>query len=130
MSPNFRTIPLLVIALVLFSCGREGKIIHLNAEDAGSSLDLNVGDVMEITLAGNPSTGYGWELAPVENPVVQQIGEQEFEADSGLIGAVGTITVRFGAVEKGKQDFQLIYHRPWEVGVPPLETYSLQIEVH
>ena len=40
-----------------------------------------------------------------------------------------TQTVRFEAVEAGQMDLRLVYHRPWETGVEPLETFTVQVTV-
>jgi predicted secreted protein len=36
---------------------------------------------------------------------------------------------RFEAVEAGETLIELVYHRPWEEGVEPLETFSIQVIV-
>jgi predicted secreted protein len=64
-----------------------------------------------------------------EGAILRQVGEPEFNADSEMLGAPGTLTLRFEAVEAGQMDLRLVYHRPWETGVEPLETFTVQVTV-
>jgi inhibitor of cysteine peptidase len=90
---------------------------------------MQLGDQLEIVLPGNPGTGYGWEVVSDSAQNVQQVGEPEFKADTNLLDSPGNITLRFRAVSKGEQNLQLIYHRPWEKGVAPLNTYEITVNV-
>ncbi len=56
-------------------------------------------------------------------------GEPEFEADSDLLKAPGTQTLRFEAVEAGQMDLKLVYHRPCETVVEPLVTFTVQVTI-
>jgi len=61
--------------------------------------------------------------------VLRQAGEPEFQQESDLVGAGGVQILRFEAVNAGKMTLKLIYHRPWEKDVEPMETYSIQVVV-
>jgi predicted secreted protein len=45
------------------------------------------------------------------------------------VGAGGVEVFRFEAAGSGQTDLTLVYHRPWEKGVDPLETFAVQITV-
>jgi inhibitor of cysteine peptidase len=110
------------------ACGAAGEV-ELDMTDNGSQVELEVGQVLVISLEGNPTTGYTWEIGGIEESVLRQVGEVVFEAESDLVGAGGVQTLRFEAVGVGQASLDLVYHRPWEEGVAPLETFSVQIEV-
>jgi inhibitor of cysteine peptidase len=86
-----------------------------------------------LTLESNPTTGYRWEVVEAKDAVLRQRGEAEFtvasELDPPPPGTGGVEVFRFEAVEAGETLLELVYHRPWEEGVEPLETYSVQVEV-
>jgi len=103
--------------------------LALEAADSGSEITLQKGQVLVITLPGNPSTGYSWVMVDPEGAILRQIGEPEFKADSDLVGAPGTMTLRFEAVEAGQMDLTLEYQRPWETDVEPLETFAAYVTV-
>ena len=84
---------------------------------------------MEIMLQGNPTTGYTWTVASVDEKVLMQMGEATFKADRKARGSGGTITMRFEAVRVGKTCLRLIYHRPFEKNNPPIKTFEVDVKV-
>ncbi len=122
---------LLLVAVVLAAvsgCAAKAALA-LEAKDNGREIELQKGQSLAISLEGNPSTGYTWEMAESEVSILRQVGEIEFKAESDLVGAPGTQTLHFEAVESGQTELKLVYHRPWEQGVEPLETFTIQVTV-
>jgi inhibitor of cysteine peptidase len=101
----------------------------LGAEDNGREITLQKGQTLTIKLEANPTTGYSWEFVGSEEAVLRQVGEPEFEANSDLLGAPGVQTLRFEAVEAGQTELRLVYRRPWETDVEPVETFTVQVTV-
>ena len=102
--------------------------IKLDAQDNGDQVQLREGQALVISLEGNPSTGYGWEVGEESPGILLRMGEWEFEPESDLDGAPGIMTLRFLAVAPGQNDLRLVYRRPWEDGVAPAKSYSLQVK--
>jgi inhibitor of cysteine peptidase len=122
---------LIVAALVMAAisgCSAQ-TAMALEAKDNGNQITVQKGQTLTVKLEANPSTGYTWEMVEPEGAILRQVGEPEFSADSELIGAPGTLTLRFEAVEAGQMDLRLVYHRPWETGVEPLETFTVEVTV-
>lgn len=117
-----------LIVTIISGCSAPAALA-LEAEDDGQEVTLQKGQVLVIALPGNPSTGYGWQMVDAEGAILRQVGEPEFEADSELVGAPGTITLRFEAAEAGQMDLTLAYQRPWEADVEPLDTFTVQVTV-
>ena len=90
---------------------------------------MYVGDILEVMLKGNPTTGYMWEVASVDASILMQVGKTEFKADSKLLGAGGKIIMRFKAAGAGQTSLRLVYHRSFEKNVPPLKTFEVTIVV-
>jgi inhibitor of cysteine peptidase len=101
--------------------------VRLSEEDAGSTVELRMGDTIEVVLDGNPTTGFLWETAAVDASVLKQLGEPGFEPYTNLIGSGGKFTFRFEAVASGQTLLRLIYHRPWEKDVPPERTFEVTV---
>jgi inhibitor of cysteine peptidase len=121
---------LLATLLVATACSPQQQEVQATADDAGREMELKKGQTLVVTLEGNPTTGYSWEVVePLYGQVLRQMGEPEFKAESEALGAGGEQTLRFEAVNTGKMTLKLVYHRPWEKGVDPLETYSIQVVV-
>jgi len=124
---------LVAVLAVVVMAGISGcsaqSVLALEAEDHGREVTLQKGQTLTIKLEANPTTGYAWEFVESEGAILRLAGEAEFEADSDLLGAPGTQTLRFEAVETGQMELRLVYQRPWETDVEPLETFTVQVTV-
>jgi inhibitor of cysteine peptidase len=113
--------------------GQSTQEVSLDAAADGSQVELSAGQVLVITLASNPTTGYRWEVIDLDTAVLRQVGEAEFQSsdagDAPLVGAGGVEVFHFEAAGSGQTALTLVYHRPWEEGVDPLETFAVQITV-
>jgi predicted secreted protein len=112
----------------------EVEEVHVDADDDGSQVELEQGRILVVTLESNPTTGYRWEQVENQESILEQMGEAEFKpSDTGeppLIGAGGWEIFRFKAISAGRMTLQLVYHRPWEEGVEPVKTFSIQVVVN
>jgi inhibitor of cysteine peptidase len=105
--------------------------LTLTDKDRGHTVELKVGQRMMLLLAGNPTTGYLWQVDPkVDTKVIRAIGEPGFHQDSNLIGAGGTETFLLEAVVTGTTQLSLSYGQPWEPNVKPAKTFTVKITVH
>jgi inhibitor of cysteine peptidase len=101
--------------------------IWLTEHDNGCLAELGQDQTLVITLESNPSTGYLWEVAEIEEKVLHQVGKTEFEQMSPLLGAPEKQILRFKPVGTGQSTLKLVYHRPWEKGVEPIKEFSIQV---
>lgn len=118
------------LALALFSgCGTNG--VNLTEADNGRQITVRPGDIVTLTLASNPTTGYSWQVMEIDAAILVQDGDPEYKqspGSEGLVGAGGTETFRFKAVSAGTTSLNLGYMRPWE-SVQPIETFEVQVVV-
>lgn len=121
-----------VVAVGVIAFTHTGTTIAASATlgpaEAGSTVALEVGGELTITLPANPSTGYSWVVTALNPALLTQIGEPEYSAESNLIGAGGTMTFRFQGTAAGQDSLQLDYLRTWE-DTEPLDTYSVTVNV-
>ncbi len=107
--------------------------MKLDASANGSTQHLRKGEVMSISLESNASTGYAWTAKISDVAVVVQMGEPEYTepASSGtpLVGAPGTQTFYFQAVDTGTATITLDYARSFETNVAPAQTVTIIMEV-
>lgn len=124
------TLALLFIVMSLISCGKQdGSTVQLTDADSGSTVKLHQGDILEIVLPSNPTTGYTWEVKPGSEAVLKQKGEPEFRPDSNVLGSGGRMTFRFDAIAVGEVPLVLIYGRTFEPGVAPVQTFDITARV-
>ncbi|MEX8519655.1 MAG: protease inhibitor I42 family protein [Leptothrix sp. (in: b-proteobacteria)] len=102
------------------------------ASEQMAAQPMAVGEDCVIRLPSNPSTGYRWELLPVDPPIVQLQGAVEFEphtASAGLVGMGGEEVFRLRAQSPGEVTLRWVYRRAWEASEPPADTRSLRVIV-
>ena len=111
----------------------EPEEVRVNENDADRQVELEQGQILVITLESNPTTGYRWEQVENQESILEQMSEAEFKpSETGeppLVGAGGWEIFRFKTISAGQMTLQLVYHRPWEEGVEPLKTFSIQVVV-
>jgi len=124
------SLALLIIAIFLIALGKQsGLTVQLTQADSRGTVKLHPGDILEIALPSNPTTGYTWEVKPGSEAVLKQRGEPEFKPDSNLLGSAGRLIFRFDAVAVGEAPLVIIYHRTFEPGISPLQTFSVNVIV-
>lgn len=136
-----RTLAVMVMVMaVLGACGSKDEGAGDTVPAAGDvtvttsgPAALKVGQTLVITLASNPSTGYGWTVSGApDSAVLTQDGDITYAAtnpDVVMPGSGGSETVRFAATAPGTTTIVLDYRRPWETDVPPVETVTIDVTV-
>jgi inhibitor of cysteine peptidase len=126
-----RYIPILgliiMTALVLTACS--GKTIKINADDNGGTVEMKKGETLILSINGNPTTGYTWEVESVDQNVLQSAGKPDYKSDSMLVGSGGTYKFKFTAASAGVTPLKLKYWRTFEPDNPPVETFEVKIVV-
>jgi inhibitor of cysteine peptidase len=111
----------------------EPEEVNVDENDDGSQVELEQGQILVVTLESNPTTGYRWEVAEIQESILEQMGEAEFKpsqtGEPPMTGAGGWEIFRFKAISAGQMTLQLVYRRSWEEGVEPINTFSLQVVV-
>jgi len=127
---------LFFLAIILFSgmtvnCTVSRAALRINDQNNGQTIHLFQNHIIEISLKGNPTTGYSWEVGSIAPTALIQIGEPEFIPNSQMDGSEGLIIFRFQAVGKGMTTpLKLIYHRSFEKNVTPIKTFEISISIN
>jgi inhibitor of cysteine peptidase len=120
----------LAMALILATACSPTKQANLTADDNASQVEVKVGKQIVIKLDGNPSTGYTWEAKDLDTTMFEQVGDPAFASSNpSLVGSGGTLTLTFKALKAGTAMLTLVYHRPWETGVDPIDTFAVTVTV-
>ncbi|WP_019586215.1 protease inhibitor I42 family protein [Deinococcus apachensis] len=101
------------------------KTIRLDQAANGSIVDLRVGDTLELSLPGNPSTGYAWSPNLTLGTVVQPLGGPGFRPSGTGLGAAGEVILRYRAVQAGQFLLSLTYGRSFEPLPPNPPTFQV-----
>lgn len=125
---------LLALLLVVFLVSdRPGtvapSVVQVGESDGISTVMLRTGDTLQVTLEGNISTGFTWEIAGYDEAVIRPVGEQQLVRRGNGLGAGEDVVTRFEAVGAGTTVVRMIYHRQFEEGVAPLKTFEVVVTV-
>jgi len=125
---NNLIVVMLLMTIIAAGCGPTGEV-RLDMADNGHQIEVEVDQILVISLESNPTTGFGWELVELEDPILQLMGEAEFQPSESkeIVGAGGTEIFRIKVVGTGQTTLTLVYRRSWEEGVDPLETFRLNV---
>ena len=106
-----------------------GQTLRLDADDTGSDLTVPVGTRLLVTLSGNASTGYEWEITDLDTAVLENTGTTSRSSCAIPMPGCGEIkTWTFTALAPGSTSLRMIYHRPWE-DEEPTRTFELTVTV-
>lgn len=107
-----RYLALLALTLPLLgACSVSGDDGSLRDDAHGTTQTVRHGEEIVVRLRGNPTTGYTWYIANVEEAVLRQVGDADFDPDSDADGSGGIVTLRFEAVGRGATSLDLVYRR-------------------
>ena len=112
------TAAILSSILLISGCSPAANEVNIGIDDKENQIELAVGQTLVITLKSNPTTGFRWEIAEIDEEILQQVGEPEYipESDEPLVGQGGTEVFRFEAGVSGETQLKLVYHQPWDGG--------------
>jgi len=98
---------------------------RFNEEADATEVDIPIGQVFEICLSENPSTGFRWDLESRGEPGCVMVSEY-FSRHSDTPGSRGGHHWNFRTVAPGTSTIELTYRRHWQKG-PPARTFKLGI---
>jgi inhibitor of cysteine peptidase len=104
--------------------GREPEL-RLTQRDAGGRRIARAGDLVEVRLPENRTTGYRWHVDV--DPTVLRLAGDEFAADPVSRGATGVRTLTFEVRCPGHARLRLVKRRPWEC--ESHEAYGVDLKV-
>jgi inhibitor of cysteine peptidase len=113
---------LIILGVLMTACS--GNTEKITQDNNGQTISVVNGSKFTVSLAGNPTTGFNWELAKM----LSLVGEPEYKADSSLIGSGGMVTYTFQVLEAGTTNLKLVYRRSWEKDIAPEQTFEVIVE--
>ncbi len=100
-------------------------MIQLDQSDNGKTIKAKKGDVLELHLAENPTTGYRWVINSADESLMK-VSEKEQHAASDAIGSGGMKIFKIEIIAEGKASLTLSHENTWEKDAT--ETFSVNIE--
>jgi inhibitor of cysteine peptidase len=102
--------------------------LPVSKSENGKQIEITKGELIRIQLPATPGAGYAWELTEIDEQILKQEGESQFQtADPNIVGGSEYQTFLLKAENTGRTNLELVYRRPWEKDVDPLETFTLTV---
>lgn len=124
---------ILLLSFALASCAqpepKPSKEVSILWSEIDQGVGLEVGDILEVVLPANPSTGYLWEVGFYNQSVLKLFGEPEFLRTSTNLGAEETQKMHFEAIGEGETKLVLVYRRPFEEEDVNPKTFEVDVIV-
>ena len=122
---------ILLLSFFLIKCETaELSNSQITKAENGKQVSIKAGTDFSLVLDGNPTTGYIWQIKSIDTSSVSQNGNYEYKSSSGLMGAPGKFTFKFKALNKSRSLLKLYYLRGWEKGIPPIDSFKVNIIVN
>jgi inhibitor of cysteine peptidase len=94
----------------------------------GRTIELRVGQELELRLAENPTTGYRWQLESSGEPAVALLDDR-FDPPEGGYGRGGSHGWRFRARQTGEGRIALASRRGRDAGGAAARTFAVAVRV-
>ncbi len=106
------------------------RLWQLTEMHADTSLDVAVGDRIEIALDGRPASGFQWVPQAGKDTVIRPQGEPRFSPYRPVLGSGGTHHFEYRAVAPGVAGLVLAYVRTGAAPpAAPARTFRLRVVV-
>lgn len=79
----------------------------------GRTIDTTVGQTFDIHLLENPTTGFHWQLTPLDSAACILVSDA-FNGPAITPGRGGEHSWTFRAAASGRCDIELLYRRKWD----------------
>ncbi len=103
--------------------------IVLGSGNNGGTVTLATGDRLRVVLTENPTTGFRWQLTPVDVAVLRLEMDDYQRAPGTGVGGGGARVFRFAAVGPGNVNLRLELKRAWELQAAR-EAFTTTVVVH
>ena len=103
-----RTVVMLVLALALPAAASAYRIVNVGSAANGTTVRVRLGDVLTVSLPGDPSTQRRWFVESV-NAKMLGYALATFNASTQQVDGPGIYALAFKAVGTGKSRIALAY---------------------
>lgn len=117
---------------IFLTCPREalsGENKIFIGSDDGKVISLKEGEVLQLSLITNPSTGYSWGFATAPSANVIKQTDHYLVPLGTMPGSASTEFWIFDAISEGSTRIDLKYMRWWETAPTAIKTFEVTIVV-
>lgn len=103
--------------------------MRLDKSSSGHIVELQQGQLLELRLETNPSTGYDWRITKQDQSLLALESDTYLPPDNNArVGQGGIKLFVFKPLERGSSVLELAYYRPWEGAATAIKWHQLIVE--
>lgn len=100
--------------------------VNSNPSIQNKEMTVKYGEIFEISLPSNPTTGYEWNV--ILSPGLLKINEKyDTNCKQNMVGCGGVKIWTLRAVRSGKESFNGSYKRSWEAFPAEVVNYNITV---
>lgn len=120
-------VALLLLAFCTPSAWAATKVV--TDADKGTTVEIEMGDVLEVRLNSNPTTGYTWYVHKQSTALLKLTSQSETQSTQPGVGRPIVQIFEFAPKAKGTGVLLLHYVRSWEQPSPSEEQFELHVTI-
>lgn len=101
----------------------------LTDSDNGKTMSVQVGNLVIVRIAENPSTGYRWEIEKQDTQLLELQNSDYKATTEGLAGGGGERSFTFRAAQTGNTEIRLKLWRQWVGDSSVIKRYSATVQI-
>ena len=78
-----------VLLILMTACSSTESI---DTSSNGEAVEVTSCSNLKLSLRGNPTTGYLWQVIEIDDSTLKSIGESKYKSNSNLVGSTGEFT--------------------------------------
>lgn len=104
----------------------------ITKQDNGKEVSVNVGDIIQIELEENGTTGYVWQIDNLDKTYFELVSEdtKKTTADNNIAGAPVIGIWQIKALKQGSSSIKMDYFRPWEGRESAIDHFVVNLRVN
>jgi predicted secreted protein len=122
-------IPITMLLFVLCTPSAFAATKVVTDADKGGTVEIKMGDVLEVRLSSNPSTGYMWYVLKQSTALLKLTSQSQTEATQPGVGRPIEQIFEFAPKATGTGVLLLHYVRSWEKPSASDEQFDLHVTI-
>lgn len=107
------------------------QMVNLTPDNNGEAFYLHKGEMFQVVLPENPTTGYQWMVGKGTSSQLILVEQQYLsnQTESDLVGSGGNRYMVFQITEGDSAQLVLLLRRPWEAEGERLDSFGVTIVI-
>ena len=106
-----------------------GTVHEVDESQSNELLEMVRGDLLDVHLTENATTGFRWRIEGAGSPVVELEHDRTVPGSNARPGGGGSRRLRFRAAAAGRTRIELVYARRVPADAQPAKKFVLRVRV-